>query len=283
MQFTDKPLEPFGEILLDMTIPTQLSLKTALVFRMVKELAARQCLPSTSNHSAELCFEEALSNAMLHGNKLDPGRKVRVILCADREQWGAIVEDEGAGFKPSDIPDPNDLRTLLSETGRGIRLMDGYLDDLLYNQKGNRLLMIRRRQLEPEATEAPMVVPAEQAPVPADAFAEPVSVLRDGDVDILRVNLPRMSDEAVNALREAIQVATSPRLLLDLAHVTFISSMGIGVMVHIYKVVSGRKGKVVLTGLQPAVRDTLKAVKVLTIFKVFQDQEAGLAELRKGG
>ena len=283
MQFTDEPLDPFGETFFDMTVPTQLSLKTALVFRMMKELTARHCLPSASNHPAELCFEEALSNAMLHGNKLDPDRKVRVILCADRERWGALVEDEGDGFKPSDIPDPDDLQSVLRETGRGIRLMDGYLDDLLYNRKGNRLLMIRRRQLEPEATGTPTTVPAEQPPVPADASAEPVSVLRDGDVDILRVNLPRMSDEAVSALREATQVATSPRLLLDLARVTFISSVGIGVMVHIYKVVSGRKGRVVLTGLQPAVRDTLKAVKVLTIFKVFQDQDAGLAELRKGG
>jgi len=282
MEFTDKPLEPFGEIILDLAIPTQLSLKTALVFRMVKELVARQCLPSASNHQAELCFEEALSNAMMHGNKLDPSRKVRVILCADLERWGALIEDEGDGFKPSDIPDPNDLRNVLNETGRGIRLMDGYLDDLFYSSKGNRLLMIRRRQSQQGTAEAPTVVPVERPPVSADVLAEPVSVSRDGDVDILTVNLPRMSDEAAHALREAMQVATSPRLLLNLARVTFISSVGIGVMVHIYKTVSGRKGRVVLAGLQPAVRDTLKAVKMLTLFTVLDDREAGLAELRKG-
>ncbi len=283
MQFTDRPLDPFGETILDLTIPTQLSLKTALVFRMVKELVVRHCVASAASHQAELCFEEALANAMLHGNKLDPSRKVRVILCADRERWGALVEDEGDGFKPSDVPDPNDLRTVLNETGRGIRLMDGYLDDLLYNRKGNRLLMIRRRQPPQETLEAPTVVQSEPTPVSTDASREPVSVSRDGDVDILRVNLPRMSDEGANALREAILVATSSRLLLDLARVTFISSVGIGVMVHIYKVVSGRQGRVVLTGLQPAVRDTLKAVKMLTLFTVLHDREAGLAELRKGG
>jgi hypothetical protein len=93
------------------------------------------------------------------------------VLCADGERWGALVEDEGDGFDPSDIPDPDDLRTVLSETGRGIRLMDGYLDELLYNQKGNRLLMIRRRQAQPETSEAPAVVEGEQPAAPAAASA----------------------------------------------------------------------------------------------------------------
>jgi anti-anti-sigma factor len=84
-------------------------------------------------------------------------------------------------------------------------------------------------------------------------------------------------------LREVIDVATSPRLLLDLACVNFISSVGIGVLVHIYKVASGRTGRVVLTGLQPAVSEALKAVKMLTIFKAFPDRQAGLADLRRDG
>jgi hypothetical protein len=54
MQFIDKPLEPFGETLLSLAIPNQLSLKTPLVFRMVKELSVRGCLDSATAQQAEL-------------------------------------------------------------------------------------------------------------------------------------------------------------------------------------------------------------------------------------
>jgi anti-anti-sigma factor len=280
MQFIDKPLEPFGETLLDLTLPTQISLKTALVFRMVRELSARKCLPAAGDHRAELCFDEAITNAMVHGNKLDIGRKVRVILCADGERWGAIVEDQGDGFKPSDIPNPDDLESALRESGRGILLMDGYLNELLYSSKGNRVLMIRRRQSHPDETEAqPAVPPGAQV----DADAGPVSVLREDKVDVIQVNASRLDEQTAAALDTAIHSTTSSQLLLDLSRVTYMSSIGIRGIVRLLKVVAGRKGKLVVTGLQPPVRNTLNSVRMLTMFAAFPDREAGLAELRKNG
>jgi serine/threonine-protein kinase RsbW len=285
MQFVEKPLEPFGETLLDLTLPTQISLKTALVFRMVRELAARHCLPAAGDPRAELCFDEAITNAMVHGNKLDIGRKVRVILCADGERWGAIVEDQGDGFKPSDIPNPDDLESALRESGRGILLMDGYLNELLYSKKGNRVLMIRRRGSQPDATEAQLdtteAQPAVQPRTPVEANAGPVSVLREGDVDVIKVNASRLDEGTTAALDDAVQSTTSLRLLLDLSGVTYMSSLGIRSMVRIHKVVAGRKGRLVVTGLQPPVRSTLNSVKMLSVFAAFPDRQAGLADLRK--
>jgi len=280
MQFIEKPLEPFGETLLDLTLPTQISLKTALVYRMIRELKARQCLPAAGDPRAELCFDEAITNAMVHGNKLDSGRKVRVILCADGERWGAIVEDQGDGFKPSDIPNPDDLESALRESGRGILLMDGYLNELLYSMKGNRVLMIRRRQSQPDETAAQ---PAVQPRAPVDAAAGPVSVLREGKVDVIQVNASRLDDRITTALDDAIQSTTSSRLLLDLSRVTYMSSIGIRGIVRLLKAVAGRKGRLVVTGLQPTVRNTLNSVKMMTMFAAFPDREAGLADLRKDG
>jgi serine/threonine-protein kinase RsbW len=281
MQFTEMTLNPFGETLLDLTIPNQLSLKTALVFRMVKELSTRQYLPAAAKHRAELCFEEAITNAMVHGNGLDPALQVHVILCADDERWGAIVEDQGSGFTPQDIPDGNDLQTVMSESGRGILLMDDYLDELLYSRKGNRVLMIRRRQSQPDEAEAPVADGAAEAPAPGDGAADPVTVLQDGDVDIVQVNASRLTDEAVTAMREAFGSTENSRLLLDLARVSYISSLGIGGLIHVRKLVTERKGRLVLTGLQPFVSETLSATRILTIFDVAPDRETGLSELRK--
>jgi anti-anti-sigma factor len=280
MQFVEKPLEPFGETLLDLTLPTQISLKTALVFRMVRVLAARQCLPAAGAPRAELCFDEAITNAMVHGNKLDIGRKIRVILCADGERWGAIVEDQGDGFKPSDIPNPDDLESALRESGRGILLMDGYLDELLYSMKGNRVLMIRRRQSQPDETEAQ---PAMQPGAPVDANAGPVSVLREDEVEVIQVNASRLDEGTTAALDDVLHGTTSSRLLLDLSGVTYMSSIGIRGIVRLLKLVAGRKGRLVVTGLQPPVRSTLNSVKMLTMLTVFPGREAGLADLRKNG
>jgi anti-anti-sigma factor len=108
-----------------------------------------------------------------------------------------------------------------------------------------------------------------------------VTLLHDGEVDILQVNTPRLSDQAVDALRAAVRETTSARLLLDMERVRFLSSMGIGTMVHIHKVVVAREGRLVLTGLQPSVRQTLQVVKMLAAFRTFPDRASGLADLRR--
>ena len=71
MEFTNQPLEPYGQTLLDTTLESDLGLKTALVFRAVKALQDHGCLPAiTASHMAEVCLEEAMTNSIVHGNKL---------------------------------------------------------------------------------------------------------------------------------------------------------------------------------------------------------------------
>jgi anti-anti-sigma factor len=280
MKFIDEPLEPFGEKLLELTLPTQVSLKTALVFRLVRLLAAKRCLPANGDPRAELCFDEAITNAMVHGNKLDGGRKLRIVVCADHERWGVIVEDQGDGFSAADVPDPNDLESALRESGRGIQLMDGYLDELTYARKGNCVLMVRRRQPEPDEAAAP---PAVHPGATADAGADPVSVLREGDAEVIRVNASRLDEATTPVLDDAVQSTASSRLLLDLSCVTYMSSIGIRAIVRLLKLVASRQGRLIVTGLQPTVRNTLVSVRMLATLTVCPDREAGLAELLKRG
>ena len=127
----------------------------------VKELKDAECLPWTGSHRAELCFDEAVTNCMTHGNQLDPDKKVRLVLCADDEKWGAILSDEGPGFGPEAIPNPDAEEFMFAETGRGFLLMEGYLDALRYNRTENKLLMVRQRQTEPDEAEAEAAVALE--------------------------------------------------------------------------------------------------------------------------
>ena len=81
---------------------------------------------------------EALSNAVLHGNKLAPRRVVRVIVEVP-VSGGAVVEvtDSGVGFDSAKVSDPTDPARVLMPGGRGVFLMKRLVDHLQYNAAGN--------------------------------------------------------------------------------------------------------------------------------------------------
>jgi len=144
LHFTEAPLAPFGNILLDTTIPTSYADKVRIIHRAACLLRARAALPRRRVNLAEMCLDEAINNAIEHGNRGDPKKTIRLWLFADAERWGAIVADEGGGFGPEDVPDPTTDENLLREGGRGIALMEGYLDELRYHRAARRLLMAMR-------------------------------------------------------------------------------------------------------------------------------------------
>jgi len=281
MQFTDDPLEPFGEKLLEISIPTRLSFKAPLVFRMVKELTKNGSLPWTGSHRAELCCDEALTNAMVHGNKLDPDKKVRVLLFADKERWGAVVEDEGEGFGPEDVPDPDDPDFLFREAGRGILLMDSYTDELAYNPKAGRLRMIRHRQTEPEEAEAEAAVETEEKEAPVSE--EPVVTSNHAGVEVIEVLDSRVADHNIEAVREVFRACASECdfIVLNLSRVEYVSSVGLGALVAFYKQIRARNGHLILAALSPPVEDILESAHLLRLFQVEPDPQTAMAELQK--
>jgi len=281
MRFSDKPLEPFGNMILEMAIPSQLSLKTPLVFRMVNELVAHECLPPTGSPLAELAIDEALTNAMIHGNGLAAAKKVHVWLFADEERWGAIVEDEGSGFGPEDLPRIGDLEDILREQGRGVMLIDGYVDDLVYNAKGNRVMLIRHRQAEPEEAAAEPVAAAADAEEQL-LGAEPFSVTREDDVAIVDIFDRRLSHDNLGHARTVLAEATesSHAVVLDMRRVGYISSPGIGLLASVCKRLGKKDGFLILAGVQPVVRDILSSMQLQKLL-TFADDRAQAVSLAK--
>ena len=92
-----------------------------------------------------LALEEALINAIRHGNKFEHTRKVTVSADVGAERTTIIVCDEGAGFNPNDVPDPTTDENLEKPSGRGIMLMRAYMDEVSYNDRGNEVRMAKRR------------------------------------------------------------------------------------------------------------------------------------------
>lgn len=282
MEFTDKSLEPFGETLLEMAVPTQIAFKTPLVFRVIKELTQRGYLPWTGSHRAELCLDEALTNAMIHGNKLNAAKQVRLTVFGDKDRWGAIIEDEGNGFGAADVPDPAGRDYLARESGRGILLIDRYVDGLYYSRKGNKLLMVRRRQTEPDPVEAQAALAVTEAP-PA---AGPVSTEVEEGVAVATINDPRISEDNSAAIRDAVSALVGPGkiVVMDLSHVEYVSSVGIGAFVTVNRRASADKGRLILAGAQPAVLDIFNAANMLKLFQMVPDRKSALRlALKLGG
>ena len=95
--------------------------------------------------AVRLAIEEALVNAMKHGNRMDPSRQVRLRYCASPECVEISVADEGAGFDPAAVPDPTADENLRKPCGRGIMLMRAYMDEVSYSGSGQEVHMVKYR------------------------------------------------------------------------------------------------------------------------------------------
>jgi len=282
MRFAEKPLTPFGTIILEMSVPNQLSFKTPLVFRMINELIDRGHLPATGSPRAELVLDEALTNAMVHGNKLDPDRMVLIRVFGEKERWGVIVVDEGDGFTEADVPRADDPDAIFRETGRGIMLMDDYLDELIYGPKGNSVMLVRHSQTRPDDVEAEAFLAAADAEE-APKGAGPVGTMKDGQVTVVEIFDQRVSDDNLHPIREAMMAAAdaAPGLVIDMHRAIYISSSVIGALMAVFRHLRGKKGHLCLADVQPSVKDILKSVALDRILQFADDRDQAVAVLKE--
>ena len=73
-------------------------------------------------------------------------RRVHVSVRIDPQQAVFVIRDDGAGFDTRTLPTKGDLGALDAESGRGIVLMQAFMDEVSYNRLGNKVTLIKRRQ-----------------------------------------------------------------------------------------------------------------------------------------
>lgn len=95
-----------------------------------------------------LSLEEAITNAIKHGNGGDPTKSVTVVADVGDDKLRVVVQDEGEGFEPEDVPDPTSLEFIERPSGRGLMLMRAYLTFVEYSDRGTKLTMERERNSE---------------------------------------------------------------------------------------------------------------------------------------
>jgi serine/threonine-protein kinase RsbW len=93
----------------------------------------------------KLALEEALTNAVKHGNHSDPAKKVTVRYAVTPEKAVVTVRDEGVGFLPEHVPDCTSPDRLPVPNGRGIMLMRAYMDEVCYRDQGREVYFVKHR------------------------------------------------------------------------------------------------------------------------------------------
>ena len=89
--------------------------------------------------------EEALANAIEHGNRLDTDRRVTVEYQVDESAATIEVADQGPGFDPGAVPDPTRPENIDIPSGRGITLMKAFMSEVEVVPPGNRVRLVYRR------------------------------------------------------------------------------------------------------------------------------------------
>ena len=96
----------------------------------------------------DLAVREAVTNAVLHGNNQDAGKKVDIVINRNGASFTVAVRDEGQGFNPADVPDPTAEQNLLKASGRGMLFMRAFMDEVEWTEHpagGTIVRMTKRR------------------------------------------------------------------------------------------------------------------------------------------
>ena len=95
----------------------------------------------------DMAVREAVTNAVVHGNKLDDAKVVELKLRNTPAVLEITVQDQGTGFNPNDVPDPTKDENLLKTSGRGIFFMHNFMDEVDWvadPKGGTRVRMIKK-------------------------------------------------------------------------------------------------------------------------------------------
>jgi serine/threonine-protein kinase RsbW len=91
--------------------------------------------------SIKLALEEALINAIKHGNQMDRSKTVKIHYRIQPDRFDVGITDQGNGFNPEDVPDPMAVENLERPCGRGLLLIRHYMTEVTYHPPGNQLSM----------------------------------------------------------------------------------------------------------------------------------------------
>ncbi len=98
--------------------------------------------------SLAIAVTELANNAVIHGNKRDPNKKVYVTVDVVDAEVRLTIRDEGKGFNPDTLSNPLDPENLLRESGRGVFIVRSLMDEISYDfsKGGTQVTLLKRKK-----------------------------------------------------------------------------------------------------------------------------------------
>jgi serine/threonine-protein kinase RsbW len=139
---TMNPPSDLGPPFTDVVIPSDTAEARRIQEEIEQQLHSRRA-SDQEVFSVRLALEEALVNAIKHGNQMDRRKKVHISYRFLADRFEVRITDEGDGFDPNDVPDPTAIENLERPCGRGLMLMRHYMTEVKYNDRGNSVWMAK--------------------------------------------------------------------------------------------------------------------------------------------
>jgi len=106
------------------------------VEKIVEELKTKYNINEDAYGNMLVAVTEAMSNAIYHGNRLDPKKKIVLTYQHNDGNLSFTITDQGPGFDYYNLPDPTAPENLEKECGRGIFLMKHLSDQVIFSENG---------------------------------------------------------------------------------------------------------------------------------------------------
>jgi serine/threonine-protein kinase RsbW len=135
--FREAAEAPFFEPVTEETVALSLPSRIASIDEAasaVADAARRFGIPDEALFGLDLAVREAVTNAVLHGNRQDESKPVEVGLSGTQARLVITVRDRGAGFDPAGVADPTAEENILKTSGRGILFMRTFMDDVRWER-----------------------------------------------------------------------------------------------------------------------------------------------------
>jgi len=104
---------------------------------LIGDVCERCCINEDSYGNMLVALTEAVNNAIAHGNKYNPKKKVNLDFTTNSKEISFIVKDEGQGFDYNHVPDPTLPENINKINGRGVFLMRTLADEIKFEENGS--------------------------------------------------------------------------------------------------------------------------------------------------
>jgi len=131
----------------ELSLPSRID-TVATAAAAVAEFVSRSGITQDAAFGIDMAVREAVTNAVVHGNRQDENKTVEVTLKSSPDAVEISVHDQGAGFNPEAVPDPTAEENILKASGRGIFFMRSFMDEvdwLIRPEGGTTVRMLKRR------------------------------------------------------------------------------------------------------------------------------------------